>query len=311
MSLLKRLIGLKSAHALPYAQAAEPDGAKAPLASTGDDLTIQYLGTAGFVIRNSQRTLVLDPYVTRPGLLTSLTLPLKPDAELIRRLIPHADDVLVGHAHHDHILDAPDLCLQTGARLIGSRASIQVGIAAGLPPEQLLATDGREDIASGSWSVRGMPSRHGKIFGRIPFPGDLTEPPPWPPRMSDLRHGLVLNWLVDTGGLKVMHIDSADFIDKELAGHRADIVCLCAIGRQSRPNYVRDIVRHLQPRWIIPCHWDTMITPVEAEPDLLPGVDLPGFIAEIEAAGVIPLLTPILGHQRFPCAAHSDIISTP
>lgn len=282
-------------------------GVKSPDASTyipsatarEGDLCIQYLGTAGFVISQDGHHVVLDPYVTRPDLSTSLTQPLVPNAPLIKRLIPNANDVLIGHAHHDHILDGPDLCKQTGARLIGSSSTMQVGIAAGLPPEQLVSTDGREDIASGSWTVRGFPSRHGKIFGRIPFPGDLSAPPPWPPRMHQLRHGLVLNWLVDTGKLKVMHIDSADFIDEELQGHACDIVCLCAIGRQSRPNYVRDVVKHLKPRWIIPCHWDTMITPIESEPDLLPGVDLPGFIEEIKAAGVIPLLTPILGHQRF------------
>lgn len=263
------------------------------------DLCIQYLGTAGFVISQDNHYVVLDPYVTRPDLSTSLTQPLVPDAALIQRLIPKANDVLIGHAHHDHILDGPDLCKQTGARLIGSSSAMQVGIAAGLPPEQLVSTDGRENITSGSWTIRGFPSRHGKIFGRIPFPGELTAPPPWPPRMHQLRHGLVLNWLVDTGKLKVMHIDSADFIDEELQGHACDIVCLCAIGRQSRPNYVRDVVKLLQPRWVIPCHWDTMITPIESEPDLLPGVDLPGFIAEIKATGAIPLLTPMLGHQRF------------
>lgn len=297
MSLWKRLTGLQPKVPLAYSVLPLP----ADLPEDAALLDIQYLGTAGFVISDGERTLVLDPYVTRPGLLTSLTKPLAPDAALIRRLIPKADDVLIGHAHHDHVLDGPDLCKQTGARLIGSRATFQVGLAAGLAPEQMVATDGREDIPSGHWTVRGLPSRHGKIFGRIPFPGDLTAPPPWPPRMSDLRHGLVLNWLVDTGKLKVMHIDSADFIDEELAEQRCDVLCLCAIGRQARPNYVRDVIRYLQPTWVIPCHWDTMITPVEAEPDLLPGVDLPGFIAEIEAEGVIPLLTPILGRQRFPC----------
>lgn len=297
MSLLKRLIGLQPATPLAYRELPLPAG----LAADAPLLDIQYLGTAGFVISDGGRTLVLDPYVSRPGLLTTLTRPLVPDTALIRRLIPKADDVLIGHSHYDHILDGPDLCKQTGARLIGSRATFQVGLAAGLPPTQMVATDGHEDISSGSWTVRGLPSRHGKIFGRIPFPGDMTAPPPWPPRMSDLRHGLVLNWLVDTGGLKVMHIDSADFIDQELAGHRCDVLCLCAIGRQARPNYVRDVIRHLKPTWVIPCHWDTMITPVETEPDLLPGVDLDGFIAEVEAEGVIPLLTPILGRQRFPC----------
>ena len=41
----------------------------------------------------------------------------------------------------------------------------------------------------------------------------------------------------------VVHIDSADFIEQELQGRQADIVCLCAIGRKYRPNYVKDVVR--------------------------------------------------------------------
>jgi L-ascorbate metabolism protein UlaG (beta-lactamase superfamily) len=84
----------------------------------------------------------------------------------VRRLIPKADDVLIGHAHFDHILDAPELCRQTGARLIGSRAACMVGRAAGLPEAQLVETAGREDIGSGAWTLRGLPSVHGKAFVR-------------------------------------------------------------------------------------------------------------------------------------------------
>lgn len=295
MALWKRLIGLRRAN--PEWFCSHEGCNHLP---SDDIIDITYLGTAGFVLKGRTRTLVLDPYLSRPGLVDVLGSPLLPDTELIRSILPHADDVLVGHAHYDHILDAPDLCRQTGARLIGSDSTIQVGRAAGLPESQLLATAGREDIASGTWTVRGLPSRHGKILGRIPFPGDITAPPPWPPRAADLRHGLVLNWIVDTGGLRIAHIDSADFINEELAGQQVDVVCLCAIGRQARPNYVKDVVRLLRPRWIIPCHWDTMMTPLHAEPDLIPGVDLPGLLTEIQAEGVQPLLTPILGRQRLP-----------
>lgn len=295
MALLRRMLGLRQANPEWFCS---HEGCNH--LSHADTVTLTYLGTAGFVLKGADRTLVLDPYVSRPGVVDTLSRPLRPDAGLVQRTIPHADDVLIGHAHYDHILDAPDLCRQTGARLIGSESAIMVGRAAGLPESQLRATAGHEDIASGHWTVRGIPSRHGRVFGRIPFPGDITAPPPWPPRMRDLRHGPVLNWIVDTGGLRIAHIDSADFINEELEGQRADVVCLCAIGRNYRPGYVQDVVRLLQPRWIVPCHWDTMLTPLHAEPDLIPGVDLPGMLNEIMAAGCEPLLTPILGRQRFP-----------
>jgi L-ascorbate metabolism protein UlaG (beta-lactamase superfamily) len=268
--------------------------------ATGERLALTYLGTAGFVLSGSGRTVVLDPYVSRPPLQDLLVRRLTSDEALVRRLLPHANDVLIGHSHYDHILDAPTLCKQTGARLIGSRSTVMVGRAAGLPEHQLLETSGGENIACGPWTVRGFPSLHGKVaFGRIPFPGDMNTPPNWPPRLHELKHGLVLNWLVDTGRFRVMHIDSADYLADELCGHHADVLCLCAVGRKYRPNYVREVLRLVKPRWVVPCHWDTMLTPIDATPSLIPGVNLEGFMEEIRNENVEPLLMPLLGRLTF------------
>lgn len=295
MSLLKRMIGLK-----PVNPGLFRDGEKLEGCQSGAAIELTYLGTAGFIISSPERTIVLDPYLSRPGLVRTLFGRLTPDTDLLRRKFAHVDDVLVGHAHHDHILDAPDLCKQTGARLIGSRAVMMVGRAAGVPEEQLMETAGNEDIKSGPWVVRGLPSLHGKAFGRIPLPGDIEAPPPWPPRLRDLRHGQVLNWIVNAGGLTVAHIDTADFVNEELEHHRCDVLCLCVAGWKYRPNYVRDAVTRLKPRWVVPCHWDTMITPFGAEPDLIPGVDLPGFLHEVYMAGAMPLLMPMQGSVWLP-----------
>jgi hypothetical protein len=43
-----------------------------------------------------------------------------------------------------------------------------------------------------------------------------------------------------------------------------------------------------------------MVTPIDAPPEMLPGVDLPGFLREIEAAGVQALPVPILGSLQVP-----------
>ena len=94
-------------------------------------------------------------------------------------------------------------------------------------------------------------------------------------------------------------IDSADFIDRELQGQRADVLCLCAIGRKYRPGYVRSAVELLNPRYVVACHWDWFFTPYPDEPRLLPGVDLPGFVREVRAAGAEALVLPFDGRAGF------------
>lgn len=260
-------------------------------------MRLRYLGTAGFVITGAARTMVIDPFITRPGLLATGLRRLVPDTAALAAAVPVADDVLIGHAHHDHVLDAPALCQQTGARFIGSPSACNVARAAGLGDEQIVCTQGREFISCGpTATVYGAPSRHGRVyFGRVTLPGMISKPPPWPPRVWDLRHGRVLNWHINIDGVQIVHIDSADFDAEELAPLRADILCLCAIGRRYRPGYVRDVVRLLQPRYVLACHWDWFFTPYHATTRLLPGVDLPGFIDEIHAAGAEAVLLPFDG----------------
>jgi L-ascorbate metabolism protein UlaG (beta-lactamase superfamily) len=277
----------------------DPSLYRQPADAAEPSVTLRYLGAAGFVLDADQRTIVIDPFLTRPGLLQTALRPLVPDADKLARLIPRADDVLVGHSHHDHVLDAPVLCRQTGARFIGSPSACNVARAAGLPESQLISTAGRQRIPCGAATVYGAPSRHGRVyFGRVTLPGSIDTPPPWPPRVWDLPHGLVLNWHVEIGGLSIFHVDSAEILVEELEGLRADVVCLCAIGRKYRPGYVADAVRILKPRYVVACHWDWFFTPYEAHPLLLPGVDLPGFIAEVEATGAVPVVMPFDGALR-------------
>lgn len=275
----------------------DPSLLTCPPPPPGPAVSLRYLGTAGFVVTGADRTLVIDPFLTRPGLLATGLQRLRPDTDKLARLLPVADDVLVGHAHHDHVLDAPAVCGHTGARFIGSPSACNVARAAGLPEEQLVCTRGREFISCGqSTTIYGAPSQHGRVyFGRVTLPGVIAEPPPWPPRVWDLKHGLVLNWHVEIDGVRILHIDSADFSAEELSQLRADVVCLCAIGRRYRPNYVKDIVRLMQPRYVLACHWDWFFTPYESTPRLLPGVDLPGFMQEVREAGAEPILLPFEG----------------
>ena len=104
MAAWKKLIGLAPRQLLPYVISeqphalADPENSSDSATSTqhSNALRIRYLGTAGFVLSHRERTIVLDPYLTRPGIIASLTQRLIPNAELIKKHIPHADDVLIG-----------------------------------------------------------------------------------------------------------------------------------------------------------------------------------------------------------------------
>lgn len=80
---------------------------------------------------------------------------------------------------------------------------------------------------------------------------------------------------------------------------RADVVCLCAAGWRARPRYVEDVVELLRPRFVLPCHWDTMVTPLDATPHVIPGLDLPAMVRALARAAVEPVLLPILGSATF------------
>lgn len=274
-----------SGHLLQYLLPAAP----VPTSDPGSGAhRLTFLGTAGFVVEVPGRTLVLDPYLTRPGLFTTAFRRLATDEALLHEVIPVADDVFCGHSHHDHALDAPALCRLTGARLVGSQATLNMGRAAGLPEAQLVLADG--PIPCGPCTATPIRSLHGKaVFGRVPLPGDIPVPPPWPPRVWELRHGQVYLWHLDLGGVSVLHVDSADYYPDDLRAvvesHPVDVLCLCAVGRQYRQDYTREIIALARPKVVVPCHWDDFTLPWGTPARQLPGVDLPSFIEEIRAAG--------------------------
>ncbi len=288
-----------SGHLLQYLCPPAPEPTRDP---GSGPRRLTFLGTAGFVVEIPGRTLVLDPYLSRPGLLATAFTRLASNEALLSEVIPVADDVLCGHSHHDHALDAPALCRLTGARLIGSRATLNLGRAAGLPESQLVLADG--PVPCGPCTATPIRSLHGKaVLGRVPLPGDIPVPPPWPPRVWELRHGDVYLWHLDLAGVSVLHVDSADFHADDLrafVGDRpVDVLCLCAVGREYRRDDTREIVGIARPRVVVPCHWDDFTLPWGTPARQLPGVDVASFQSEIRAAGSEPVVLGLGQSWRF------------
>ena len=265
---------------------------RAERAPAGPSLGIRWLGTAGHVITAGDTTVLLDPFVTRPG-LRGLARPLAPDAAAIERWIPRrVDAVLVGHSHYDHLLDAPAIALDRGARLVGSETTLALARATGVPEDQLdLVPPTGRTLRVGSFEITFVPSLHGRIFfGRVPLPGSWSHTPPLPLPAWRYRMGGAFGILIrasangdPASARTVYHNGSADLVDVELAGRHADVLLLGLAGRRATPDYLSRVTGALGPRVVIPTHHDAFFGPLEAVERLLPGIDMRGFYADVRS----------------------------
>jgi L-ascorbate metabolism protein UlaG (beta-lactamase superfamily) len=252
----------------------------------GAALRIRWWGTAAHVVETDTTTVLIDPYLSRPSLARLFVRRLVPDeAQLRARLPARVDAVLCGHSHFDHLLDAPTIARWTGARLAGSTTTCAFARASGVAESQLIAVPpAGARFTVGDVDIRFVPSRHGRIlFGKVPFPGEVREPPPLPARAWHYRMGGAFGILLEANGVRVYHNGSADLVDAELAGERADVLLVGLSGRKSTPGYLRRLTGALQPSLIVPTHHDAFFAPLDRGLHLLPGIDLDGFVADAHA----------------------------
>jgi L-ascorbate metabolism protein UlaG (beta-lactamase superfamily) len=250
-------------------------------------LRLRWLGTAGYIIETRTTTILIDPYLTRSSLATLVASRLVPDEAAIRAELPaRVDAVLCGHSHFDHLLDAPLIAKTTGAKLFGSPTTCAFARAEGVPAEQLVEVGARGlETGVGEFEIRFVPSVHGRLlFGRVPFPGVVSSPPRVPARAWHYRMGGAFGILVRAAGVSVYHNGSADLVDAEIEGTRADVLLAGIAGRRATENYVARLSGLLRPAVVVPSHHDAFFAPLAAGVRLLPGIDLDGFVADVERA---------------------------
>ncbi|MFF3460163.1 MBL fold metallo-hydrolase [Streptomyces sp. NPDC002730] len=114
---------------LPYMEkpAAAPVGA----------VTARFLGTSSLLLQDGTTTVLSDGFVTRPSIARTVAGTIQPDRDVITRAINRLDittmsAVFCCHSHYDHALDAPIWAAQTGAQLLGSQSTANVGRGLGL-----------------------------------------------------------------------------------------------------------------------------------------------------------------------------------
>ena len=108
---------------------AEDTGRSTGEAPPAAPLQVHYLGVGGVVLRVGDDTVLTAPLYTNPSLLEVTLGDIAPDPAVVDAYLPQdwvapAKAILVGHAHHDHLMDVPIVWGYTDdATIYGNQAS--------------------------------------------------------------------------------------------------------------------------------------------------------------------------------------------
>ena len=275
----------------------------------GDQVALTWLGTAGFAVEYQGRVLLLDPYLSRPGLRASVAGVLRPEGAAVARVTPAADVIVCGHSHHDHIMDVPTIAQRTGATVLGSESSCNLCRSHGLPDARLVQLNAPQTEQLGPFRITVRPSIHARgPLNRIPLVGRIPSgtraPMPIRGYRSDTTFGVLVEIGLDVDGrepLRLFHLSSADFLPETLSGLRCDVLLPAIVSRQRRDDFTGELLRALQPRVVIPHHFDDFFAPLGEPVRQLPGADVEGFLDEVHRSRVETsvLVLRKLGKVRF------------
>lgn len=224
---------------------------------------VTWLGTAGVRIDDGWTALLVDPFVSRPGLgAVVFGRTIEPHAERVDA-IDTADvaAVLVSHSHYDHLMDAPRLAARAGAELVGSASTVAVGRAYGL--EDLRVAEPGVPVRYGAFTVTWRESEHGAVLaGRVPFPGEIENGVELPLRARDYKMGGAYGIVIEHPAGTIVHHASAAWLEGMYDGVQADVVLLGLAGHRDVPAYVQAVVDATGARRVVPIHWDSFFRPL-------------------------------------------------
>jgi L-ascorbate metabolism protein UlaG (beta-lactamase superfamily) len=230
-------------------------------------LEIEWLGVAGYRLTYAGVSLFVDPYVSRVP-LRALLLRRRalPDLGLIDRYVSAPGPVagvLVGHTHWDHAVDAPAIARRFGCRAYGSHSLVHLMALHGLAGSAV-EVEPRRPYELGPFVVRFVPSRHSKLlFGRrVPFDGPLTCADLHALSPGRYRCGAVWGIRIEVAGVALYHQGSADLDDAALGAEPVDVFLAGIAGREVTPRYWERILPRLDPRVIVPAHYDDFFRPL-------------------------------------------------
>ncbi|MEH6348094.1 MAG: MBL fold metallo-hydrolase [Bermanella sp.] len=245
------------------------------IADTQNKLVATYLGTSTVVLSDGETTIMTDGFFTRPSVLDLFFGEIMPNKTLIKEVLQQANitklaAVIPVHSHHDHAMDAPEVAMQTGAMLVGSESTANIGRGWGLNENQIEVVNSQAPLQFGQFKVRLIASEHAPAPTEIEVltgaGQSISQPLVFPAELSDFKEGGSYSVLIEHPLGNVLIHGSAGIKAGALAGFKADVVFLGIAGlgkkdSQYQQQYFKEVVSTVGATRIVPIHWDDFTRP--------------------------------------------------
>jgi len=129
-----------------------PTAIGGPAPQSADTLTVRWLGCANHELAFRDQVILLDAWYDRGP--RNRPLGFGPDD------VQHADVIINGHAHFDHIAEIPGIARRTGATVLGAPISTGYVRSQGLSDGQLVTTAGGEHLEFNGFTLDAILAHH-------------------------------------------------------------------------------------------------------------------------------------------------------
>ncbi len=234
-------------------------------------ITITYLGNTTILISDGITNLLVDGFLSRPGLINTYFGRIAPNRAVIRNELALAeitelDAILVTHTHHDHALDAAYISSEMNSKVFGSESYsfIYRGSSKSTDPSLFVEVKrGGLKKQIGEFTVTFYPTQHvgSTLSVQRKIEGNITKRLVTPSHFTKYKAGDVFGLYIEHPQGNIVVATTAGAIEGQLDGANADIVFL-GLGLLSKESkekqelYWNESVLVVNPHTIVPVHWD-------------------------------------------------------
>lgn len=268
--LLSALFLFLSATIRPAPSALSKYLVKPNTAVQSNELTVQFLGNTNLHFSDGETHILTDGFFSRPSVRELLGEVVSPNKEMIADCLKKAnitklDALIPVHSHFDHAMDVGPVAELTGATLIGSASTINIGKGYGLPDDQMQVPPLNSPISIGKFKLTFITSKHwqypdAELRAKLLDQG-IEKPIITPTSYLDYKEGISYTILIEHGATKFAIQGSAGYKKDAIPDFDADILFVSVGGLESMDetynrDYQTEVIDAVQPEVLVPIHWD-------------------------------------------------------